>query len=96
MESECFRGGKANEKPVRWFLKPPDRLGAFAFCEAVCILKSHPAGEGQKTSAKPLPLSQCYQQRVALPNAHGAANFLWDDHSAQIVNAAYNSSCFHL
>ena len=35
-------------------------------------------------------------QGIALPDTHGAANFLGDDHPAKVVNPAHNSSCLHI
>ncbi|MNI75547.1 hypothetical protein D3C73_1317090 [compost metagenome] len=34
-------------------------------------------------------------QRITFPNAQGPANFLRNNDTAQIVNTANNSSCFH-
>ena len=35
-------------------------------------------------------------QRVALTNAHGPADLFRNNYSAQIINAPYNSSSFHI
>ena len=35
-------------------------------------------------------------QRITLADAHGASDLLGDHHAAEIVDAAYNSRCFHL
>ena len=46
--------------------------------------------------AKLVENCQCYMQRVAFANAHGAPNFFRDDHAPQVVNSANNTDCFHL
>ncbi|MPN03717.1 hypothetical protein SDC9_150949 [bioreactor metagenome] len=36
-----------------------------------------------------------YFQWIALSDAHGSANFLWNYHAAKIVDTANDSGCFH-
>jgi hypothetical protein len=61
-------------------------------------LCTHPApvAEPEHCGAVSVPRCQRRQQRVAVANPHGAADFLWYNYAPQVVNAAHNSGCFHI
>ena len=50
-----------------------------------CTTPPAPFCQIQHSNAEFLPRLQCSQRRVALPDAHGAADLLGDDHPAQVV-----------
>ena len=70
--------------------------GPFPVFPTLCTVHSPSFYQIQHSEAESFPRCQCHLWRVALPDAHGAADLLGDDHPAQVVDPSHDSSCLHI
>ena len=65
-------------------------------CRTVLGFESYSFREPQYRKTKAICLCQCCLRRVALADTHSSSDFFGNDDSSEVVNATYNSGCFHL